>query len=148
MGQQQLLLVILVTIIVGIATVVAINVFGSSAANANRDAVRQDMLAAIANAEGYFLKPNLMGGGGGTYTGMTIQDLGIPGRLGDETANESETNIYNENGSYDLEAPTADRFVLVGTPQSGGDELRVVVTRVNNRPSTFWGADETPPSGD
>lgn len=40
MGQQQLLLVILVTIIVGIATVVAINTFSSAADSANLDAVR------------------------------------------------------------------------------------------------------------
>ena len=45
MGQQQLLLVILVTIIVGIATVVAINTFGTAADNANIDAVRNDMTA-------------------------------------------------------------------------------------------------------
>ena len=44
MGQQQLLLVILVTIIVGIATVVAINTFSSASEQANIDAARQDML--------------------------------------------------------------------------------------------------------
>ncbi|MDZ7715010.1 MAG: hypothetical protein U5J95_02240 [Balneolaceae bacterium] len=44
MGQQQLLLVILVTIIVGIATVVAINTFSSASDSANVDAVRGDLL--------------------------------------------------------------------------------------------------------
>jgi len=50
MGQQQLLLVILVTIIVGIATVVAINTFGAAADSANLDAVRQDMGSIAASA--------------------------------------------------------------------------------------------------
>ncbi|MDZ7806938.1 MAG: hypothetical protein U5K71_07465 [Gracilimonas sp.] len=53
MGQQQLLLVILVTIIVGIATVVAINTFGSAADSANLDAVRQDVATIAASAQGY-----------------------------------------------------------------------------------------------
>ncbi|MDZ7718745.1 MAG: hypothetical protein U5K72_08020 [Balneolaceae bacterium] len=62
MGQQQLLLVILVTIIVGIATVVAINIFGTAAEQANRDAVRQDLLAAAAQAQGIYSRPEMMGG--------------------------------------------------------------------------------------
>ena len=42
MGQQQLLLIVLGVIIVGIAVVVGINVFTASSANANRDAVIAD----------------------------------------------------------------------------------------------------------
>jgi len=57
MGQQQLLLVILVTIIVGIATVVAINTFGSAADAANIDAVRNDVAAIASGAQGYYMKP-------------------------------------------------------------------------------------------
>ncbi|HYX08702.1 MAG TPA: hypothetical protein VE912_18365, partial [Bacteroidales bacterium] len=62
MGQQQLLLVILVTIIVGVATVVALNVFGNSASNANLDAARQDVLQIATSAQGWYIKPNMMGG--------------------------------------------------------------------------------------
>ena len=62
MGQQQLLLVILVTIIVGIATVVAINTFGTAADNANIDAVRNDMTAIASGAQSYYMKPAMLGG--------------------------------------------------------------------------------------
>lgn len=55
MGQQQLLLVILVTIIVGIATVVAINTFGSSAEQANLDAVRQDIAQIATAAQAWYI---------------------------------------------------------------------------------------------
>ncbi|MDZ7766193.1 MAG: hypothetical protein U5K00_17525 [Melioribacteraceae bacterium] len=43
MGQQQLLLIVLGVIIVGIAVVVGINVFTASSAAANRDAVISDL---------------------------------------------------------------------------------------------------------
>ncbi|MDZ7757448.1 hypothetical protein [Rhodohalobacter sp.] len=73
MGQQQLLLVILVTIIVGIATVVAINTFGSAADSANVDAVRQDMASIAAAAQGYYMKPQMLGGGGRKFDGIDFQ---------------------------------------------------------------------------
>ena len=75
MGQQQLLLVILVTIIVGIATVVAINTFSASAESANLDAVRQDMASIASSAQSYFLKPTLLGGGGQNFTNITFRDI-------------------------------------------------------------------------
>ena len=43
MGQQQLLLIVLGVIIVGIAVVVGINLFNANATNANRDAVVSDL---------------------------------------------------------------------------------------------------------
>src|SRR3989339_505095 len=43
MGQQQLLLIVLGVIIVGIAVVVGINVFTASSSQANRDATISDL---------------------------------------------------------------------------------------------------------
>jgi len=43
MGQQQLLLIVLGVIIVGIAVVVGINLFNANATNANRDGVISDL---------------------------------------------------------------------------------------------------------
>src|SRR6056297_3557785 len=107
MGQQQLLLVILVTIIVGIATVVAINIFGDAAEQANKDAVRQDLLAASAQAQGVYTRPIMMGGGGGSFGGTAdgggegapvgnldnnqlAEQIGIPG-------SRTDNIITNEN---------------------------------------------------
>lgn len=75
MGQQQLLLVILVTIIVGIATVVAINTFSSAADSANLDAVRQDVANIAASAQGYYMKPTQLGGGGQTFASVTFNNI-------------------------------------------------------------------------
>lgn len=107
MGQQQLLLVILVTIIVGIATVVAINVFGSSAKNANIDAVRQDMLTIATSAQGWYIKPTMMGGGGNSFKGLTFRDLSFP--YADTTT--GALIARNMNGRYKLNA--SDSSVIV-----------------------------------
>ena len=118
MGQQQLLLVILVTIIVGIATVVALNVFGSQADEANRDAVRQDILSGAAQAQGYYIRPEMMDGGGYDFGDMTIDRLGIPG----SPDGDGDDQWYNENGSYLLnsDAGGSNAFTLTGHPASAG----------------------------
>ena len=72
MGQQQLLLIVLGVIIVGIAVVVGINVFTASSVNANRDAVISDLTTISAMAQQYYRKPIAMGGGGNLFTGFTI----------------------------------------------------------------------------
>lgn len=72
MGQQQLLLIVLGVIIVGIAVVVGINVFTASSKNANRDAVISDLTTLAAMAQQHYRKPTAMGGGGNTFTGWSI----------------------------------------------------------------------------
>ncbi|MDX1637848.1 MAG: hypothetical protein R3281_07765 [Balneolaceae bacterium] len=114
MGQQQLLLVILVTIIVGIATVVAINTFSSAADSANLDAVRQDMASIAASAQGYYMKPEMLGGGGQDFTGMTFEDITFGG-----TISSSNTSIaYNENGTYQLGSGSSGSIQITASPSS------------------------------
>ena len=72
MGQQQLLLIILGVIIVGIAIAVGITMFGSSSVSANKDAIINDLNNLAANAYQYRIRPSTMGGGGGSYTGYII----------------------------------------------------------------------------
>lgn len=131
MGQQQLLLVILVTIIVGIATVVAINIFGSAADEANRDAVRQDLLAAAAQAQGVWAKPELMGGADRAFNGSALSTAELLERLNIPT-NEVDTesgNVINDNGQYNITPNSATQLTITGTPSSGGDNIQAVVCR-------------------
>ena len=88
MGQQQLLLIVLGVIIVGIAVVVGINVFTASSANANRDAVISDLTTLAAMSQQFYRKPVAMGGGGNTFNGGA--GWTIPGTL-QSTANGSYT---------------------------------------------------------
>ena len=72
MGQQQLLLIVLGVIVVGIAVVVGINLFTANAVSSNRDGVVADLNNLGAMAQQFYRKPTSMGGGGNTFTGWVI----------------------------------------------------------------------------
>ena len=103
MGSQQLLLIVLGVIIVGIAVVVGISIFGSNADQANKDAVTQDLLRMASQAQGYYRKPTMLGGGGNSFSGLTLNDLGFAG-----------SDNSNANATYSV-AATAAQSVLTGT---------------------------------
>lgn len=115
MGQQQLLLIVLGVIIVGIAVVVGINVFTASSSNANRDAVVSDLTNLASNAQQFYRKPTALGGGGNTFTGWTIP-----------------TNLTSTpNGSYTATV-AAQSVTLVGLGNEigndGTDPVQVTMT--------------------
>lgn len=114
MGQQQLLLVILVTIIVGIATVVAINTFSSSADSANLDAVRNDIASIAASAQGYYIKPTMLGGGGNSFANVTFNNIAFAA----DTVDAAGTNAFNANGRYVIDTPLAGSFNVIAHPAS------------------------------
>ena len=117
MGQQQLLLIVLGVIIVGIAVVVGINVFTASSTNANRDAVISDLTTLAAMSQQYYRKPIAMGGGGNTFNGGDGWD--IPNSL-----------ASTANGSYS-ETVAAKTVTLVGIGNEigndGSDSVKVTM---------------------
>jgi len=117
MGQQQLLLLVLSAIIVGIAIVVGINLFSEGAAQANQDAVTQDVTTIAARAQEWYRKPAQLGGGDHSYTGLTLTALNI-----DST---------NANGTYRV-LPTSGTITITGIgvedPNNDGVNLTVVAT--------------------
>ncbi len=113
MGQQQLLLVILVTIIVGIATVVAINTFGTAANAANIDAVYQDVATFAAAAQGYYIRPVMLGGGGRTFEGITFNHIAFASQ-----GVEGGTTAWNMNGKYVITDASAAQITLEAHPSS------------------------------
>lgn len=108
MGQQQLLLVILVTIIVGIATVVAINTFGSAADNANLDAVRQDIASIAASAQGFYMKPKMMDGGGRSFGGIQFPKIAFAA-----SGDNGTTTAWNDNGKYVMTTRDTDQVLVI-----------------------------------
>jgi len=72
MGQQQLLLIILGVIVVGIAVAVGINFYGANSVSSNRDAVIADLTTLASNAHDYYRKPASLGGGNGSFAGWTV----------------------------------------------------------------------------
>ena len=110
MGQQQLLLIVLGVIVVGIAVVVGINLFNANATAANRDGIISDLNNLSAMGQQFYKKPTSMGGGGNSFTGWTI-----PTGL-DSTA----------NGTY-VATPTATNITIVGDGTEIGNDGSGVV---------------------
>ncbi len=110
MGQQQLLLIVLSVIIVGIAVVVGINMFGASAASANLEAVSNDLLNLASRAQQFYVKPSSMGGGGNKFSDITLADL--------------TSRPTNDNGTYSIEGtPAIDNVVIKGIGNQDGDAV-------------------------
>src|SRR5512147_1649746 len=98
MGQQQLLLIILGVIIVGIAIAVGLSLFSAQSIQANKDAIINDLNNVAAHCYQYRIRPTSMGGGQGTYTGYTI-----PSKM-----------VSNENATFSATA-SANSVTIVAT---------------------------------
>ena len=121
MGQQQLLLIILGVIVVGIAVAVGITMFKDNAVSANRDAVTNDLVNLAARAQQFFRRPTSLGGGQGTFAGLTADQAGLQ-RL------TSMKNGQNANGIYAImTAGTGTTVVLKGTGNEVGNDGSTVV---------------------
>ncbi|RJP62010.1 MAG: hypothetical protein C4539_18950 [Ignavibacteriales bacterium] len=72
MGQQQLLLVVLGILIVGIAILVGIYIFRANAIEAKRNTITNELINLAGLAQQYYLKPTSMGGGGKSFAGWKI----------------------------------------------------------------------------
>ena len=123
MGQQQLLLLVLSAIIVGVSIVIGINMFSSSATQANQDAVLQDCMNIAARAQEWYRKPASMGGGGRSFTGVTLPLLNI------KASNE------NTSAPYAL-TPAAQALTILGTGVEGSPTV-LTVTVVAHPDSIF-----------
>jgi Tfp pilus assembly protein PilE len=108
MGQQQLLLIILGVIVVGIAVAVGITMFSDSATSANRDAVSNDLVNLAARAQQFYRRPTSLGGGGNSFVGLSADAAGLA----------KLTNMAggkNANGTYTVQtAGTANQVTIQG----------------------------------
>ena len=77
MGQQQLMLIILSVIVVGIAVKLGITMFSDSALNANRDALTNDLSNLASRAHQYYRRPTYLEGGGDSFSGLTADAAGM-----------------------------------------------------------------------
>lgn len=97
MGQQQLLLIILGVIIVGIAVAVGITMFQDNAVSANKDAVTNDLVQLAAKAQQYYRKPASLGGGGNSFAALTgTTGLAL---LVSTAFSDNDNGVYSITGS-------------------------------------------------
>jgi len=106
MGQQQLLLIILGVIVVGIAVAVGITMFTDNAVSANKDAVTNDLVNLASRAQQFYRRPTALGGGQGSYILLTADAAGLA---------KLTSKASNSNGVYSIvTAGTATSVVLNG----------------------------------
>ncbi|MGA3245908.1 MAG: hypothetical protein ABSE41_14925 [Bacteroidota bacterium] len=111
MGQQQLLLIILGVIIVGIAIAVGLSLFSAQSVQSNRDAIINDLNNLAAQAYQFRIRPSSMGGGQGDYTTFSI-----PSKM-----------KTNENGTYTA-APTTNTIVFTAvSAQNASNTIKVTI---------------------
>ena len=113
MGQQQLLIIILGVIMVAIAIVVGITIFGSSSVASNKDALVNDLNNLGVDAYRYRSLPGTLGGGGRSYVGYAV-----PLKL-----------RTNENGSFTptTAVSTANTITFVATSSLGYGTVTAVL---------------------
>lgn len=101
MGQQQLLLIVLGVIIVGIAVVVGINLFNANAEESAKDTLVSEGTNLGAMAQQYFKKPTALGGGGNSFANFVI-----PAGL-----------VTTPSAGWEISTPgNASSIVFTGTP--------------------------------
>ena len=130
MGQQQLLLLVLGIVIVGIAIIVGISAYGEGNTRVNWDALLQDALRMAGDAQSWKGTPELFGGSPDAtkpdendfsevdfhfmgYGGVRITDQGLC--------------YKNLNGVFGLD-PTNNRLEIEAANQSHGNSLIIRVT--------------------
>ena len=117
MGQQQLLLIVLGTIIVGAAMIAGINMFNTGAMNSERDALLMDIHNVAASAASYWRKPAALGGGARSFVGIS-----------DITSFGSDSS--NMNGNFVMSLVTANQFTLTAT---GANEGVIIVATISQQ---------------
>lgn len=112
MGQQQLLLVILGVIIVGVAIAIGVTLFGAQSVSSNRDAMINDLNHLGSFAYQFRVRIRCMGGGEGDYTTFTI-----PTKM-----------ISNEDGTYSVSnAQLSSLTLLAVSTMNTSNTIKVTV---------------------
>lgn len=125
MGTQQILLVVLGVIIVGISVTIALVVFGTSADQADKDAITQGCLKIVAAAQAYYRKPQMLGGGGNSFDGIQISDCGM-NDAGDGSARDL-------SGWYAIASAAGDELVIAGTSPVNTTQTVTVTLNMTTR---------------
>ena len=123
MGQQQLLLIVLGVIIVGIAVVVGINLFNANAEESMKDTLVSEGTNLGAMAQQYFKKPVALGGGGNSFVGFDVAPTATtPGQL---LPVELKTTA---SGRWVISGQSSTNCTITGTPLLTDYGWTVIVT--------------------
>ena len=143
MGQQQLILLVLATVIVGVAIVVGIRAFTENSGKSNADALMQDAVRMANDAQAAVKKPDPFGGVANLDAITSLGQLGY--------AVDTDGNYENLNGTFSwtagvitaesldddgaADAAVADQIVTVAVCGLTDAEIDGSITRVNGAPT-------------
>jgi hypothetical protein len=99
LGQQQLLLIVLAIIVVGIAIAVSIQMFRTNAIEQKRDLLIEETTSLGYMAIQYYKKPAELGGGSKSFLGWTI-----PSQM-----------VVTANGNFMTSTVATDQVIITGT---------------------------------
>lgn len=126
MGQQQLILLVLGIVIVGLAITIGIQAFSENNKKANMDGLLNDAIGIASTAQAWMLKPGIYGGGNNTcqaacdWTSVSFSILGY--------ALDSSGSYSNVNGTFSLDGSSSPtQLVITGTNASLGNQVTITV---------------------
>jgi hypothetical protein len=127
MGTQQMLMIVLSVIIVGIAAAIGITMFINQGYNANKEALASEMVTYPPTILRFWRSSKLLGGAGGDVNEVSTSR--VANYLGWTGPNFSQTS---DNGEYRLIGATGTRVVLRAQGvERRGSKHPIVTTRIN-----------------
>ncbi len=134
MGQQQLLLLVLGIVIVGLAVVVGIQAFSENQKQANADQMVNDSIRIASDSQAWKLKPSAFGGGASAtnWTGLDFGQMGYTvGDQGLHPGTAAAADQYeNLNGVYDIASAGATLTITATSFDPAGAAMNTVVVLV------------------
>ncbi len=118
MGTQQLLLLVVVMIVVGVAITLASQLFDSNAEISTQDSIVSESFNLGSLAQQYYNKPREFAGGSKSFIGWLI----------------SASFDSTLNGTYSVEKISKEELILIGKPDSTKKYdwyVKTTITRIN-----------------
>lgn len=122
MGQQQLLMIVLAIIIVGIAIAISVQLFKSNAIEAKRDLLIEETTSLATMAIQYYKKPQAMGGGGRSFMGWEI-----PSQM-----------VQTFNGNFMRAVVNATEVIITGTGSEAVTDTDSIKVETTVRPDGIF----------
>jgi hypothetical protein len=122
LGQQQLLMIVLAIIIVGIAIAISVQLFKSNAIESKRDLLIEETTSLASMAIQYYKKPQAMGGGGRSFMGWEI-----PTQM-----------VQTFNGNFMRAVVSATEVIITGTGSEAVTDTDSIKVETRVRPDEIF----------
>jgi hypothetical protein len=127
MGQQQLLLLVLATVIVGLSAVAGIQAFDENQQQANQDAMVQRATSIISDLKGELSRPDQLGGVSyGDTESNVLDQMGY-----EDGASNTEVPVEGASADVDCELGLTGSAAVVRCGNNGPSSLTTVYVTLN-----------------